>query len=513
MTRGVKKHLKRLAAPDHWLLDKLGGTYAPKSSSDPSSLPPTDPSSLPPTDPSSLPPTEPSPPSLPRTETSSSLYHDAALTDVVVSLPSVVYNSSDWSLSAVLATAPVVDLPESNVYDEFPPPPESLPLPLPLLLEPPQPPLEPLTPSASMVAELGSIHSDDHSLAEFKPDPTNQDIQDSRPTTNGSEIHESAFFPASESPDFGPIPPSPVGESSFQLDPSRISAALVSERVLVARLTPLPPYFSSGDIKELPITLERTNAYIDRALHMNCFDTGLHTWLLSMKPEIDALNDVHLHRPSTGRSTASRIHVAKDIAKIFGRKAAEVVHPRDAVERSNKSIGFFGLRKRRSSGQTVSSPPLANPTTPTSPNGIPTTAAHSSPLASPRDRNRTSSLFSHTPPGSANTDSKSRKPSFFTAQPDEYRRLNNFFGKKSTPQPSTTVPKNPANHRWGKTFDGEYTWSDPAETHPDGWNDKIERIKEILPHVETEKIVAALKEAEGDEVRAVGITILSVNKD
>jgi len=30
MTRGPKKHLKRLAAPKHWMLDKMGGTWAPK---------------------------------------------------------------------------------------------------------------------------------------------------------------------------------------------------------------------------------------------------------------------------------------------------------------------------------------------------------------------------------------------------------------------------------------------------------------------------------------------------
>lgn len=27
--RGPKKHLKRLAAPKGWMLDKMGGTYAP----------------------------------------------------------------------------------------------------------------------------------------------------------------------------------------------------------------------------------------------------------------------------------------------------------------------------------------------------------------------------------------------------------------------------------------------------------------------------------------------------
>eukprot|EP00123_Amoebidium_parasiticum_P006980 comp17794_c0_seq1/m.17859 comp17794_c0_seq1/g.17859 ORF comp17794_c0_seq1/g.17859 comp17794_c0_seq1/m.17859 type:complete len:262 (-) comp17794_c0_seq1:51-836(-) len=35
MTRGPKKHLKRLHAPHHWMLDKLSGTFAPKPSSGP----------------------------------------------------------------------------------------------------------------------------------------------------------------------------------------------------------------------------------------------------------------------------------------------------------------------------------------------------------------------------------------------------------------------------------------------------------------------------------------------
>lgn len=35
MGRGPKKHLKRLAAPSHWMLDKLAGTYAPKPSPGP----------------------------------------------------------------------------------------------------------------------------------------------------------------------------------------------------------------------------------------------------------------------------------------------------------------------------------------------------------------------------------------------------------------------------------------------------------------------------------------------
>ena len=35
MGKGPKKHLKRLAAPSHWMLDKLSGTYAPKPSTGP----------------------------------------------------------------------------------------------------------------------------------------------------------------------------------------------------------------------------------------------------------------------------------------------------------------------------------------------------------------------------------------------------------------------------------------------------------------------------------------------
>jgi len=35
MTRGQKKHLKRLNAPNHWMLDKLTGVYAPKPSQGP----------------------------------------------------------------------------------------------------------------------------------------------------------------------------------------------------------------------------------------------------------------------------------------------------------------------------------------------------------------------------------------------------------------------------------------------------------------------------------------------
>jgi len=35
MARGPKKHLKRLAAPRHWMLDKMSGVFAPKPSSGP----------------------------------------------------------------------------------------------------------------------------------------------------------------------------------------------------------------------------------------------------------------------------------------------------------------------------------------------------------------------------------------------------------------------------------------------------------------------------------------------
>jgi len=38
MARGPKKHLKRLAAPSAWMLDKLGGTYAPRPSPGPHKL-------------------------------------------------------------------------------------------------------------------------------------------------------------------------------------------------------------------------------------------------------------------------------------------------------------------------------------------------------------------------------------------------------------------------------------------------------------------------------------------
>jgi len=38
MARGPKKHLKRLNAPKHWMLDKLGGTWAPRPSTGPHKL-------------------------------------------------------------------------------------------------------------------------------------------------------------------------------------------------------------------------------------------------------------------------------------------------------------------------------------------------------------------------------------------------------------------------------------------------------------------------------------------
>jgi len=38
MARGPKKHLKRLNAPRHWLLNKLGGTWAPRPSTGPHKL-------------------------------------------------------------------------------------------------------------------------------------------------------------------------------------------------------------------------------------------------------------------------------------------------------------------------------------------------------------------------------------------------------------------------------------------------------------------------------------------
>ena len=38
MARGPKKHLKRLAAPKHWMLDKMTGTWAPRPSAGPHKL-------------------------------------------------------------------------------------------------------------------------------------------------------------------------------------------------------------------------------------------------------------------------------------------------------------------------------------------------------------------------------------------------------------------------------------------------------------------------------------------
>lgn len=38
MARGPKKHLKRLAAPKHWMLDKLTGSFAPRPSTGPHKL-------------------------------------------------------------------------------------------------------------------------------------------------------------------------------------------------------------------------------------------------------------------------------------------------------------------------------------------------------------------------------------------------------------------------------------------------------------------------------------------
>ena len=35
MARGPKKHLKRLRAPKHWMLDKLTGIFAPRPSTGP----------------------------------------------------------------------------------------------------------------------------------------------------------------------------------------------------------------------------------------------------------------------------------------------------------------------------------------------------------------------------------------------------------------------------------------------------------------------------------------------
>jgi len=38
LVRGPRKHMKRVAAPTHWMLDKLGGCYAPRPSSGPHKL-------------------------------------------------------------------------------------------------------------------------------------------------------------------------------------------------------------------------------------------------------------------------------------------------------------------------------------------------------------------------------------------------------------------------------------------------------------------------------------------
>ena len=38
MPRGPKKHLKRLNAPKHWMLDKMGGAWAPRPSTGPHKL-------------------------------------------------------------------------------------------------------------------------------------------------------------------------------------------------------------------------------------------------------------------------------------------------------------------------------------------------------------------------------------------------------------------------------------------------------------------------------------------
>lgn len=38
MARGPKKHLKRLNAPSHWMLDKMGGTWAPRPNTGPHKL-------------------------------------------------------------------------------------------------------------------------------------------------------------------------------------------------------------------------------------------------------------------------------------------------------------------------------------------------------------------------------------------------------------------------------------------------------------------------------------------
>merc|ERR1712196_371234 len=38
MARGPKRHMKRLNAPKHWMLDKMGGTWAPRPSTGPHKL-------------------------------------------------------------------------------------------------------------------------------------------------------------------------------------------------------------------------------------------------------------------------------------------------------------------------------------------------------------------------------------------------------------------------------------------------------------------------------------------
>ncbi|VUZ95717.1 40S ribosomal protein S4, putative [Plasmodium vivax] len=38
MGKGIKKHMKRVNAPSHWMLNKMGGQYAPKTSSGPHRL-------------------------------------------------------------------------------------------------------------------------------------------------------------------------------------------------------------------------------------------------------------------------------------------------------------------------------------------------------------------------------------------------------------------------------------------------------------------------------------------
>merc|ERR1712188_307037 len=38
VARGPKKHLERLNAPKHWMLDKMGGTWAPRPSPGPHKL-------------------------------------------------------------------------------------------------------------------------------------------------------------------------------------------------------------------------------------------------------------------------------------------------------------------------------------------------------------------------------------------------------------------------------------------------------------------------------------------